>query len=67
MSRIALVVEDEKDTGFLLSEHLRRWGFQPTVLSEGKPAINWVREHQPCLILLDLLLPDMDGSLFARP
>jgi two-component system, OmpR family, response regulator len=61
MARVALVVEDERDTGFLLAEHLRRWGFEPTVLGEGKPAISWVREHQPELILLDLLLPDMDG------
>ena len=61
MPRIALVVEDEQDTGLLLAEHLRRWGFEPTVLSEGTPAIPWVREHQPDLILLDLLLPGMDG------
>ncbi len=61
MARIALVVEDEKDTGFLLAENLRRWGYEPTVLAEGRSAIGWVHEHQPALILLDLLLPDMDG------
>jgi len=61
MARVALVVEDERDTGFLLGEHLRRWGYEPTVLAEGKPAIDWVRLNKPALILLDLLLPDMDG------
>src|SRR5437016_10646009 len=61
MPRVALVVEDERDTGLLLGEHLRRWGFEPTVLGEGKPAISWVRENKPELILLDLLLPDMHG------
>jgi DNA-binding response OmpR family regulator len=61
MARRALVVEDEMDTGQLLAEHLRRWGFDPTVLMEGKPAIGWVRQHQPELILLDLLLPDIEG------
>jgi DNA-binding response OmpR family regulator len=61
MARVALVVEDEKDTGFLLGEHLRRWGYEPTILAEGKPAIDWVRQHRPALVLLDLLLPDMDG------
>lgn len=61
MTRKALVVEDEKDTGFLLAEHLKRWGFEPTVLEEGKNAVGWVRANQPALILLDLLLPDMDG------
>jgi DNA-binding response OmpR family regulator len=59
--KAALVVEDEKDTGFLLAEHLRRWGYEPTVLDQGKPAIHWVRHNQPCLVLLDLLLPDILG------
>lgn len=61
MTRKALVVEDEKDTGFLLAEHLKRWGFEPTILEQGKEAVGWVREHQPALVLLDLLLPDVDG------
>src|SRR3974390_2147458 len=61
MARVALVVEDERDIGFLLAEHLRRWGFDPTLLVEGQHAISWVREHQPELILLDLLLPGMSG------
>jgi DNA-binding response OmpR family regulator len=61
MARKALVVEDEQDTGTLLAEHLRRWGFEPTVLADGKPAVAWVREHMPDLILLDLLLPGVDG------
>jgi two-component system OmpR family response regulator len=61
MARKALVVEDEEDTGQLLAEHLRRWGFEPTVLAEGLGAISWVRANQPELILLDLLLPGMDG------
>jgi CheY-like chemotaxis protein/anti-sigma regulatory factor (Ser/Thr protein kinase) len=60
-ARKALVVEDEKELGMLLGEHLRRWGYEPTVLNEGKPVVSWVRHHQPSLILLDLLLPDMDG------
>jgi two-component system, OmpR family, response regulator len=61
MNRIALIVEDEQDTGQLLGEHLRRWGFDPTILTEGRPAISWVRQNKPDLILLDLLLPGMDG------
>src|SRR5260370_42019035 len=61
MVRKALVVEDEEDTGQLLANHLRRWGFEPTLLMEGKPVVPWVREHQPDLILLDLMLPDIEG------
>lgn len=61
MTRHALVVEDEQDTGIVLAELLKRWDYQPTVLREGTTAISWVRENKPDLILLDLLLPDMDG------
>ena len=59
MKQKALVVEDEKELGLLLAEHLRRWGYEPAILSEGQSVISWVRQHQPSLILLDLLLPDM--------
>jgi CheY-like chemotaxis protein/anti-sigma regulatory factor (Ser/Thr protein kinase) len=61
MARKVLIVEDELDTGRLLAEHLRRWGFEPTIMVEGRPAVSWVREQKPDLVLLDLLLPDIDG------
>src|SRR4051812_25400564 len=61
MVRKALVVEDENDVAQLLAEHLRRWGFEPTVFNEGLPALPWITLNQPSIILLDLLLPDSDG------
>jgi two-component system OmpR family response regulator len=61
MLRKALIVEDEKELGLLLGEHLRRWGFEPTVMHEGKSVVPWVRANQPTVILLDLMLPDADG------
>lgn len=61
MALRALVIEDEKQLGALLAELLRRWGFEPTVFNEGKPALSWVQTNLPDIILLDLLLPDVDG------
>jgi len=61
MDRKALVIEDEQELGLLLAEHLRRWHFTPSVFNEGKPAIPWVQANRPDIILLDLLLPDVDG------
>jgi DNA-binding response OmpR family regulator len=58
---LALVVEDETDTSELLAEHLRRWGYDPTIMHEGAPAVSWTHLHHPELILLDLMLPDFDG------
>jgi CheY-like chemotaxis protein len=61
MNRKALIIEDERDTGELLIEILRRKNFDATLLLEGKPAVPWVYANQPDLILLDLMLPDIDG------
>lgn len=61
MSRKALIVDDEQELGELLAAHLRQWGFEPTVLTEGKNAVDWVRKNKPDLLLLDLMLPDIDG------
>ena len=61
MARKALVVEDDPTIGLLLSQNLQRWGFEPTVFEVGRPVADWVRQQQPELVLLDLMLPDMDG------
>jgi two-component system, OmpR family, response regulator len=61
MPRIALIVEDDAAPAKVMTELLRRRGFEPTVFAEGKPAIPWIRENRPEFVLLDLMLPDMDG------
>jgi CheY-like chemotaxis protein/anti-sigma regulatory factor (Ser/Thr protein kinase) len=62
MALRVLIVEDDADTALVLSESLRvDHRFEPTLLTEGKAAVNWVREHQPDLIVLDLMLPDVSG------
>ena len=57
----ALIVEDEIGTAQLLAELLKRHGLEPSIVTEGEPALTWVRAHQPELVLLDLMLPDIDG------
>src|SRR5438270_2611338 len=61
MVRKALIVDDEEDICQVLAEHMRRWGFEPTILLEGKNVVEWVRNQRPAVILLDLMLPDIDG------
>jgi two-component system, OmpR family, response regulator len=61
MVRKALIVDDEVELGQILAEHLRRWGFDPTIHTEGKEAVDWSRHQQPDVLLLDLMLPDVDG------
>jgi DNA-binding response OmpR family regulator len=61
MTRKALIVDDEKELALILAEHLKHWGFEPTMLYEGKDVVEWVRKNQPAVVLLDLMLPDIDG------
>lgn len=61
MAQRALVIEDEIDLAELIAEILRLRGLTAVVLHQGAPAPAWVRENQPDLVLLDLMLPDRDG------
>ena len=56
-----LVVEDEKKIGGLLHDYLKDAGYTVTLLERGDRVIDTVRENPPDLMLLDLMLPGMDG------
>jgi DNA-binding response OmpR family regulator len=56
-----LVVEDEPDTVFLLKQILRIAGFNVMSAMSGQDALKKVVEHKPDLVLLDLMMPEMDG------
>jgi DNA-binding response OmpR family regulator len=56
-----LVVEDEKDTLVLLAEGLRRLDFKVETSVDGKDAIQKVKDFMPDLVVLDVMLPELDG------
>ncbi len=56
-----LVVEDEKDTLVLLAEGLRRFNFKVETSVDGKDAIQKVKDFMPDLVVLDVMLPELDG------
>src|ERR1041384_3604977 len=56
-----LVVEDDPNILELLSASLRFAGFQVTTAASGADAVNAARELRPDLIVLDVMLPDLDG------
>src|SRR4029078_13609153 len=65
MSRI-LVVEDEKDIAELIAHALQRAGHTVDLLNSGSGAVARVKESTPDLIVLDLMLPGMDGLLVCQ-
>lgn len=61
-----LVVDDEEDIIELLRFNLSREGFQVSSATSGEEALSLVRSEMPSIILLDLMLPGMDGLEVAR-
>ena len=61
-----LVIDDEKDIVSLLRYHLEKAGFQCQEGTDGAIALRLVREHHPDLLILDLMLPGMDGLEICR-
>lgn len=61
MRPLVLSVDDESDVTSLLQFHLERAGCDVVVAASGREALQRVAERRPDLILLDLMLPDIDG------
>ncbi len=56
-----MVVDDDQDTVAILSHHLQREGFVPIGANSGTECLKLVRENEVDVILLDLMMPEMDG------
>ncbi len=61
MKEKILIVDDEKDIVKLLDYNLKKEGFRTVVSFDGKDALDLVIKEHPNLILLDLMLPEIDG------
>jgi two-component system phosphate regulon response regulator PhoB len=59
-SRI-LVVEDDHDIAQLLAITMKKAGFEVAVSESGNEALTLIRRHPPDLLILDLMLPGIDG------
>lgn len=61
-----LIVEDEPDIAELIRFHVSREGFEARALGSGRLALEEISRRQPTLIVLDLMLPDVDGLEVCR-
>src|SRR5689334_17679914 len=61
-----LVAEDDPDIGSLLEHYLKRAGFLPTVVTSGREVMPLVKRDSPDLVVLDLMLPGLDGLQLTR-
>ena len=56
-----LIVEDEADIAQLVKLYLEKDGFRPTIAKTGVEGLKLVKAERPDMVILDLMLPEMDG------
>ncbi|HEY4509832.1 MAG TPA: response regulator [Candidatus Paceibacterota bacterium] len=56
-----LIVEDEQLIGDLLQKKLRQEGYYASVAIDGEAALKQIREEKPDIVLLDIVLPRLNG------
>lgn len=61
MSKKVLIVDDEESIVELLKFHLAKEGYDVITASDGKTALERAKRERPDLIILDIMLPEMDG------
>jgi two-component system phosphate regulon response regulator PhoB len=66
MKETILIVEDEEDIARLIAHHMEKAGFNVMVAYNGAATFREIEKQLPDLILLDLMLPDMDGMEICK-
>lgn len=66
MTKTILVIDDEERILNLLKEYLEQESFTVVMARNGREALIVARQEKPDLIVLDLMMPEMDGHTFMR-
>ncbi len=66
MARTVLVVDDDQNILDLLTGYLRHAGYQVVTATDGQMALNCFEQYQPILVVLDLMMPRIDGWEVCR-
>ncbi len=65
-NRTVLVVEDDRSTAHLVDLYLRREGLNAVICRDGTSALEQALHFPPSLVILDVMLPGIDGLAFCR-
>ena len=66
MKDVVLIVEDESDVADLLRYHLGKAGFTVLTAPDGRAGLEMARQNRPDLVILDLMLPGLDGHTVCK-
>lgn len=64
MERTVLVVEDDRELAGVLADALSEYGYRVETAHDGAVALDRLKNERPAAIILDLLMPQMDGLAF---
>ena len=63
---LVLVVDDDLKIAQLVEAYLKQAGFRVAIAQDGLTGLRMIRELSPALVVLDLMLPELDGQSVAR-
>lgn len=66
MSVAIMIVEDEPELASVIADYAQAAGYAPTVFGDGLAALEAIRRAPPALVVLDLMLPGLDGLALCR-
>src|SRR5689334_4997004 len=66
MTTRVLLIDDDERLGALLTEYLGRFGFSVTAATHPEEGLRALKTAQPEILILDIMLPDMDGFAVCR-
>ena len=61
-----LIIEDDRNTAALIATYLEREGFATQILHDGVEALSLARRQTPGFVILDIMLPQVDGWEICR-
>lgn len=61
-----LIVDDDVDYMNLMKERIGSWGYEIILAQNGKEALSLIKEKLPDIVILDYLMPDMDGTAVLK-
>ena len=63
---LILIVEDELELATITEKYLHHAGFETQIIDNGLMVVDWVKQHCPDVILLDIMLPGKDGLTICQ-
>lgn len=63
---LILIVEDELELATVTEKYLQHAGFETQIIDNGLVVVDWVKQHRPDVILLDIMLPGKDGLTICQ-